>query len=112
MGAVDTRVLADLEGMGGTAFVTEMLAIAIDSMRCQIDELLSASDAGDLRGVARAAHALISTSGSVGADRIREAAETIESRIDRGLHDPAASGTIHLMAEIAAFEEEASVVYP
>jgi two-component system sensor histidine kinase RpfC len=105
-------VLADLGRLGGTEFVTEMLAMAVDSMRRQIDELLGASDAGDLRGIARAAHALISSSGSVGAERIQRIAAAIESRAGRGLHDPAASDITHLRVELATFEEEARVVYP
>jgi HPt (histidine-containing phosphotransfer) domain-containing protein len=112
VGAVDTRVLADLGRLGGIEFVTEMLAMAVDSMHGQIDELLNASDAGDFQGIARAAHALISSSGSVGAERIHRIAAAVEGRTERGLHDPAASDMTHLRVELAIFEEEVSVVYP
>jgi two-component system sensor histidine kinase RpfC len=110
--AVDTRVLADLGRLGGIEFVREMLAMAVTSMRGQIDELLSASDAGDLQGIARAAHALISSSGSVGAAGIQRIAAAIESRAGCGLHDPAASDLTRLRVELATFEAETSVVYP
>ena len=112
MGAVDTEVLADLERLGGIGFVAEMLAMAVDSMHSRIDELLSASDAGDLTGVARAAHALVSSSGTIGAERIRRIAATIEGRAQGDLHDPAAGEITGLRGELAAFEAEARAVCP
>lgn len=105
-------MLADLERLGGIGFVAEMLAMAVDSMRSRIDELLSASDAGDLPGVARAAHALVSSSGTIGAERIRRIAAAIEGQAQSGLHDPAAGEVTGLRVELAAFEAEARVLCP
>ncbi len=106
MNTVDTGVLADLETLGGREFVTTLLATAIDTMRAEIDEIVRSADDGDIPGVGRKAHGLISTAGAVGATLIREAAEAIEAQVNRGLLDPADEHITGLATELRAFEDE------
>ncbi len=106
MNTVDTDVLADLETLGGKEFVTTLLATAIDTMRAEIAEIVRGADDGDILGVGRKAHGLISTAGTVGATHICEAAEAIEAQANRGLLDPADEHIAGLATELRAFENE------
>jgi HPt (histidine-containing phosphotransfer) domain-containing protein len=106
MNTVDTGVLAELETLGGREFVTTLLATAIDTMRAEIAEIVRGADDGDILGVGRKAHGLISTAGAVGATRIREAAAAIEAQANRGLLDPADEHIAGLATELRAFEND------
>jgi HPt (histidine-containing phosphotransfer) domain-containing protein len=83
-----------------------MIEVAVTSMTDQIAELRQAADTGDISGVARTAHALISSSGSVGAAGISTAARAIEARAGAGIVDPTDPDVTRLPTELAAFLEE------
>jgi HPt (histidine-containing phosphotransfer) domain-containing protein len=91
MGSIDPSVLTGLALLGGTPVVEMMLDTAIRAMRDQIDALCASADRGDFGGVAAAAHALISSAGSVGAVGVCDAARTIEAEASRDRLDPATS---------------------
>ena len=106
MNTVDTSVLADLETLGGRDFMTTLLATAIDTMRAETAEIVRGADDGDILGVGRKAHGLISTAGAVGATLICDAAAAIEAQANRGLLDPADEHITGLAAQLRAFENE------
>ena len=112
MSSVDTNALEQLASLGGPDLVTSMVGLAIAAMRNQVAELLQAADTGDVSGVENSAHSLISSSGSVGAADIAEAARAIEARAASGLIDPGDPDITGLGGAVASYQREVQQVYP
>lgn len=107
--AIDPTVLEAIETLAGDEAAAAILSTAVDGMRTGIAAILRGADAGDIEGVERNAHALISTAGAVGAVHIGELAAAIEAEAGRGTLDPRNPHIADLTPALRRFEEAAEV---
>jgi HPt (histidine-containing phosphotransfer) domain-containing protein len=75
---LDDAALARLRNLGGEDLVRRMLALFNSYSRSRVEEALSAGGSYDLGAVERAAHALRSTAGNVGARHLYDVATGLE----------------------------------
>jgi len=68
-----------LRGLGGNAFVAEMINLFLEYAQTKIAEARKANSVGDRTGVAKAIHPLRSSAGNVGAVRVQELAARLET---------------------------------
>jgi HPt (histidine-containing phosphotransfer) domain-containing protein len=93
---MDESVLARLAELGGPDFVREMIDLFLDQAPRGIARLLVAERDGDLEGIRRAAHSLISTAGNLGVKELAAVATALEQAAIRGDWDEARG----LLAEV------------
>lgn len=80
-----TRTALDgLRALGGDGLVRQMVSIFIDHSAGRIDALRSALDAGDLDGVAGAAHTLKGSSRQLGLSEMADACLALEQACKAG----------------------------
>jgi HPt (histidine-containing phosphotransfer) domain-containing protein len=94
---LDPAALERLRQIGGPDLVRQMLALFRDGTAQRLAETRAASDAGRADGVARAAHALVSSAGNVGATELMDRARALEAA--------ARSGAAEVPALVAQLEE-------
>jgi HPt (histidine-containing phosphotransfer) domain-containing protein len=75
---VEASTLQRLSRLGGDGFVADMVQIFTTQVPIRVTGAVAALDAGDLDGVRRHAHALVSTAGNLGARRLQHLAALIE----------------------------------
>ncbi|MBL8797243.1 MAG: Hpt domain-containing protein [Planctomycetia bacterium] len=71
--------LAQLRQMGGPPFVQKMIALFVEHTPPRLAGIRQGLAQGDLAAVEFAAHSLKSSAGNLGADRVQELAQEIES---------------------------------
>jgi two-component system, sensor histidine kinase and response regulator len=103
---IDDQVLARLrafDDQGESTFVSGLIRMFLADLRLRLEEIRSASAAGNAHAVNRAAHALKGASGELGAARMRELCARLE--------EDTAKGSLNDTEElIRALEEEANHV--
>jgi len=82
---LDTRVLGELRALDapGSGFFQGVIGLFLSSAPPRLDALSAAARSADAEGVRRLAHALRSTCGNVGAQRMHDLCASLEERADR-----------------------------
>lgn len=75
---VDEAALRRLDGLGGAAFVAQLIGIFLEESPARLAALRQALAARDAPGAAAAAHALISSAGNLGAGPLAALARRVE----------------------------------
>ena len=75
---LDAHVLANLQVLGDD-FFRELVALYLADTPRRLADIRAAAGRGDAAGVARAAHALLSSSGNIGAAKVRDLCIAIEA---------------------------------
>ncbi|MDX1622652.1 MAG: Hpt domain-containing protein [Gemmatimonadota bacterium] len=96
---VDPAGLERLRRLGGEALASKMVALFSELGEDRIAAARAAVADGDLETLERAAHSLKSSAGNVGAVRLQEQAQRVESGAERARD--AGAGTAALEREIA-----------
>ncbi len=78
MQVIDPRALARLRKLGGDELVHKMIDLFLPHTKSRVEAAHAALDSGLLSEVERAAHAIRSSCGNLGADELGELAVTIE----------------------------------
>jgi HPt (histidine-containing phosphotransfer) domain-containing protein len=102
---LDPAAIERLRKLGGAKFAADMIDLFLSYGAKKVAETQAARQAGNLAGVAAAAHALKSSAGNVGAVRIQQLAEQIEQLAKRASGDAVA-------AEVAALERAFAEIRP
>jgi HPt (histidine-containing phosphotransfer) domain-containing protein len=76
---LDPQALARLSRLGGSDLVRRMLALFGEYGAARVGDAMAAGEAKDWAAVARAAHALRSSAGNVGASRLLSVATQLEA---------------------------------
>ncbi len=79
--------LAMLRRVGGDKLVRELIDLLLEGAPARLEAARAALAAGDAAGVARAAHSLTSSAGTLGAAEMQAAALLLERAADNGLGD-------------------------
>jgi HPt (histidine-containing phosphotransfer) domain-containing protein len=79
MPELDRQALARLDRLGGSELVRRMLSLFDEYGAARVDDAIAAAKAKDWAAVARAAHALRSSAGNVGATRLLGVATQLEA---------------------------------
>lgn len=103
--ALDSAALERLRQLGGEKFAGDMIDLFLDYGGKKVAETGAARQAGNLAGVASAAHALKSSAGNVGAVRVQQRAAQAEQSAKAGLADAVA-------ADVAALERAFAEIRP
>ena len=103
---LDPAALERLQRLGGPAFVVKMISLFLSYTAEKIAEARAAQLAGDLAGVAKAAHPLKSSAANVGADHMQELARRLETLAGQGQGDGLASLVGELEQSYAAIKPE------
>jgi two-component system, sensor histidine kinase and response regulator len=106
--ALDTRVLADLDVLGGgdPEFVVDLVRLFTEQAPRQLDAARAALDVRDYGAIAKAAHTLKSSSGYLGAKRLSELCAQLEKRANGGETSELTRMLEELMAEYDAARRE------
>jgi signal transduction histidine kinase/CheY-like chemotaxis protein/HPt (histidine-containing phosphotransfer) domain-containing protein len=102
---VDPSVLVglrEIEAQGAPGFVAEILSLFRDQGRINLDALRSASDRGDFIGWRARLHSLKGSASSVGAMRLAEWCQALETDAEAGVMPDSASAIERLEAEYEA----------
>jgi HPt (histidine-containing phosphotransfer) domain-containing protein len=81
---VDRRLVERLHRLGGTALLSQMLTLFREHAPQRVEAIRDAAAAGDWASAARAAHAMVSTAGSVGAMELMQRARDLEEAVATG----------------------------
>lgn len=84
----DPETLVRLRTLGGDSLITKLVAIFGEYARERVRDAVTAGQSGDLDGVARAAHAVRSSAGNVGAVRLLRIATELEHQARAGQSAP------------------------
>jgi HPt (histidine-containing phosphotransfer) domain-containing protein len=104
---LDLAAIERLVKLGGNQFVRQMIELFLDFVGKKVTEIRLAQQAGNLVGVAAAAHPIKSSAGNVGALRLQELAARIEQLAKAAQSDELAS----LLNELEiAFAEVATLL--
>ena len=103
--ALDPAAIERLRKLGGDKFAGEMVDLFLSYGGKKVTEALAAWQAGNLAGVAEAAHALKSSAGNVGAELVRKLAAQAEQSAKNTLNDAVA-------ADVTALEQAFTEVRP
>jgi HPt (histidine-containing phosphotransfer) domain-containing protein len=76
--SIDPRALERLREIGGDALLAQIVALFVSHAEPAIKEAAAGLEAGDFESVQRAAHALKSSAGNFGAQRLQALAGRIE----------------------------------
>ena len=94
---LDPQMVEQLRQLEGTGdLLHELFDTYLTDAGARITAIRTAVDAGDARGLGRAAHALKGSSISVGAGRVA----AISERLEEGAGDAHANGTAHLIEQL------------
>ena len=109
--AFDRTALDRLLRIGGAGLVAQMIALFREAAAARLQEARVAAAGGDLRGVGRAAHALVSSAGNVGAAELMAAARALEAAAADSAEATDALARVEdayarLAAPLAAYERE------
>jgi CheY-like chemotaxis protein len=105
---VRDRERAALERMsrvGGAALVAELAALYLEDLPARIARTRDALNARDSAGLAKAAHALRSSSAQLGAEALTSACDDVEDAAELGDLERAASRVSDIVREADAFAE-------
>ena len=93
----DPQTLVRLRELGGDGLILKLVTIFGEYARDRVHDAVKAGQQGDLDGLARAAHAVRSSAGNVGAVRLLEVATTLEqtARTGRTATIPALVSDLH-----------------
>ena len=91
--ALDPAALERLRKLGGDKFAGDMIDLFLSYGGKQVAEARTAWQAGNLAGVANAAHALKSSAGNVGAEQVRKLAAQTEQAAKGASNEAAAAVT-------------------
>ena len=83
-GVIDATALDRLQRIGGAGLARQMIALFLEQGAARIEAAAAGCGDGDAEGVERAAHALKSSAGNVGAVRLQQAAEDAERAAESG----------------------------
>ncbi len=75
---LDADTMARLLRLGGPGFVEELMRLFDDHGAQRVQAIAVAVDVGDMNGVRRGAHSLVSTAGNLGARRLQALASALE----------------------------------
>jgi HPt (histidine-containing phosphotransfer) domain-containing protein len=100
---LDVTAVDRLKRIGGEQLVRRMIELYLEQGPARLAALTEAVRDGDAAGAERVAHALKSSAGNVGAERLQQAAQTLETLSAAGELD--ASLADRVRAEYAATEE-------
>ena len=103
--ALDPAALERLRKLGGDKFAGDMIDLFLSYGGKKVAEAAAARQAGNLAGVASAAHALKSSAGNVGAVRVQQLAAQAEQSAKDLLADA-------VTAEVAALERAFAELRP
>ena len=81
---IDVAALERLQRIGGSGLARQMIALFLEQGTARVQQALAAVSDSDAAGVERAAHALKSSAGNVGASRLQRMAEEAESAAEGG----------------------------
>lgn len=79
--------LADLQRMGNTDFLSEIIKLFLDNAAEKLEAISTASDSTDLRELELHSHALKSSAANIGARQLSEIAAKLEHAAMEGLTD-------------------------
>ena len=102
---LDPAALERLRKLGGDKFAGQMIDLFLSYGGKKVAEARAAREAGNLAGVAEAAHALKSSAGNVGAEQVRKLAAQAEQSAKNAQSDVVA-------ADVAALERAFAEVRP
>jgi len=101
---LDPAALERLRKLGGDKFAGDMIDLFLSYGGKQVAEARAAWQAGDLAGVAGAAHALKSSAGNVGAEQVRKLAAQAEQAAKGALNEAVAAAVTALEQAFAETE--------
>ncbi len=104
--ALDSKALAMIRRIGGEDLLSKMIGLFLDRAPGQLHAARAALETGDLRALAQAVHGLKSSAGQLGASRVANLAQQIETHCDAGHATPLPS----LFAELEAANSTASAL--
>jgi HPt (histidine-containing phosphotransfer) domain-containing protein len=107
---LDPAALARLSRLGGGKFTCEMIDLFLDYAGKKIAEACLAQAAGDLVGLAKAAHPLKSSAGNVGASHVQALASALEQHANQGRSEEAAAELAELEQAFAVASRELKTV--
>ncbi len=99
--ALDPKKTAELESVGGSDFVAQLIGVFLASAPGRMEEMRLALDAGDAEAASRAAHTLRGGAANIGARALSEACATAESAAGAGDLVAAAAAVEVAKAELA-----------
>jgi len=99
--ALDPAALERLRKLGGDKFAGDMVALFLSYGGQKVAEAEAARQAGNLAGVASAAHALKSSAGNVGAVQVQQLAAQAEQSAKAALGDAVAADVAALARAFA-----------
>ena len=91
--SLDTAALQRLKRLGGAAFVIKMIDLFVEYGGSKIAEARAAQTAANIEGVEQAVHSVKSSAGNVGARRVQQLAQEIETMTQKKPNEPL-EGTI------------------
>lgn len=103
---LDPAAFARLCRLGGSKFAGEMIELFLDYAGKKLAEARQAQAAGDLAGLAQAAHPLKSSAGNVGASQVQALASSLEQHAKRGRSEEAATELAELEQAFAVASRE------
>ncbi len=86
--SLDTAALQRLKKLGGAAFVIKMIDLFVEYGGSKIAEARAAQTAANIEGVERAVHSVKSSAGNVGARRVQQLAQEIETMTQQKPDEP------------------------
>jgi len=86
--SLDTAALQRLKKLGGAAFVIKMIDLFVEYGGSKIAEARAAQTAANIEGVERAVHSVKSSAGNVGARRVQQLAQEIETMTQQEPNEP------------------------
>ncbi len=93
----DPETIIKLRQLGGDRLILKLVAVFGEFARDRVQDAVTAGQSGDLEGLARAAHAVRSSAGNVGALRLLAIATALEqaARAGRAAPIPALVSDLH-----------------
>lgn len=101
----ERAALERMSRVGGPALVIELAALYLEDLPARIARAREALSGGDLPALAKAAHALRSSSAQLGAEALTSACNDLEDAADRGDLEGAASRVVVVEREAESFSE-------
>ena len=98
---LDPAAIERLRKLGGDKFAADMIELFLNYGGKKVAETRASWQAGNLAGVAGAAHALKSSAGNVGAEQVRKLAAQAEESAKNGLGEAAAADVTALECAFA-----------
>lgn len=103
---LDPTALERLCRLGGNKFAGEMITLFLDYAAKKVAEARAAEASGDLLAVQKAVHPLRSSAGNVGAARVQQLADRLESEAGQGAATAVALDVVELERAFTAASAE------